>query len=62
MTIEEFARDVAAMRRYQKKYFASRHSADLNIARDWERRVDADLKQILEPPALGLFDQEKPTC
>ncbi len=56
MTIEELARIVRSMRNAQSVYFRHKGAQDLNNARDWERRVDLAVKEILSPPAPRLFD------
>jgi phosphoribosylformimino-5-aminoimidazole carboxamide ribonucleotide (ProFAR) isomerase len=43
-----FIRAVWLMRKYQRAYFASRHDADLNAAKAYERSVDKQLAQIVE--------------
>lgn len=41
----------------QKRYFSARQQSDLRIAKDLERRVDAEVAEILsEPPEPTLFE------
>lgn len=37
-------------------FFCERNN--LNVCRDWKRRVDAAVKDVLNPPVKGLFDGE----
>lgn len=45
--LEELAQLVTAMRVAQNEYFRTRSSIALNVARDYERRVDDVLGKIL---------------
>ena len=57
---------VVAMRRAQKNYFKFRNQTDLRIARDYERRVDAELENnplaTLSPVQQSSFSfgEDKP--
>ncbi len=53
MTIEELAREVKAMRQKQQEYFRTRDTTTLKECKDRERRVDAAVKEVLQP------DQQK---
>lgn len=56
MTPEEtlaFVRLVSGMRYYQNAYFKHRGDGDLAASKDHERRVDARVREILNPqPSL----------
>lgn len=58
MTIEELARLVKSMRDTQKAYFRERTPTKLRESKDAEWRIDATVKEILDPPQPGLFDGE----
>lgn len=53
MNLEDFRRLVATMRAFQKAYFQHRLPGDLAKSKEFERRVDAELRSEREP---GLFD------
>jgi len=50
-----------AVRAAQKKYFSTRAQEDLRVARDYERRLDAELQRTprdpppVQQPVLNLF-------
>lgn len=52
MIEKDFREAVRAMRKYQKAYFANRRHEDLVLSKDWERRVDWELKQKAQTPDL----------
>lgn len=58
MELKDFAALVRSMRRKQDEYFKTRSGTALNMARDYERRVDRAADEILDPPTAGLFDAE----
>lgn len=45
MNETEFEKTVREMRRWQKAYFRSRSPGDLRYAKDYERRIDAELER-----------------
>lgn len=55
MTIEELARLGRDMRAKQKDYFRTRDQGTLRESKDMERRFDAAVKSVLDPPNPGLF-------
>lgn len=55
----ELALMVKRMRDCQKEYFRTRQGNLLAICRDWEKRIDKAVEEILNPPSPGLFDQEQ---
>lgn len=58
MSLAEFAELVKKMREWQKRFFGGERSADVvRVAKDYERKVDAALKTILNPPPPPLFDE-----
>lgn len=61
--IFDLATLVAEMRKSQKRYFKTRYRADLLVSRDWERRVDEKLMQILRGPGAAAIreDDQKPS-
>ena len=57
MDPREFAELVKKMREWQKRFFAGERSAEVvGVAKDYERKVDAAVKAILNPPPPTLFD------
>lgn len=60
MTIDDFARLVRSMREAQTVSFRTRAANHVVASRDWERRVDAAVREVLEPPQPGLFDRPSP--
>lgn len=52
MTIEELARRVLAMLDAQKRYFASRSSADLEASKALERALRRECQDLLRGPTL----------
>lgn len=57
--IFDLATLVKAMRDSQRRYFRTRSRADLLISKDWERRVDERLVQILRgPDAAGINNDD----
>jgi hypothetical protein len=56
MTTEDLARLVLKCRNALRRYFKDRSPQLLNEARDWERRLDAAVKEVLTPPETTLFN------
>lgn len=56
MNISDLARLVESMRKAQNEYFRQRDNTRLNISKDWERKVDKAVKDVLHPESPGLFD------
>jgi hypothetical protein len=57
ISIQDFARLVASMRRAQKTEKEWPHDpGPAKIARKWENQVDAAAREILAPPDLPLTD------
>src|SRR5436309_3393899 len=60
MDLESLARLVRDMRQHQRDYSRTKSQAELAASKDYERRVDQAVKEVLNPPAPGLFDA--PAC
>ncbi len=56
MDVETLARLVRDMRRHQRDYHRTPNREGLNACQDYERRVDAAVKEVLEPKGPDLFD------
>ena len=54
MNANEFRRLVRQMREAQTAYFKTRDASHLRAAKDYERRVDAELADVKQP---GFFDK-----
>ncbi len=59
MTLEELAKLGRSMRDAQRKYFRDRSPQNLNVSKDWERRLDAAVAEVLDDNGPGLFDEEQ---
>jgi hypothetical protein len=57
MTLIELAQLVKQMRSSQKNYFRTRDHSVLAVCRDWEGRVDQEVKAVLCPPESSLFSE-----
>lgn len=55
-TIEEIARLAIKTLDLQQKFFKSRDQTDLQIAKDYERRLRKACEEALKPPTPNLFD------
>src|SRR5438105_1911749 len=60
MDLETLARLIRDMRQHQVAFFTTKSQAELAASKDYERRVDQAVKDVLHPPAPGLFDA--PAC
>lgn len=58
MTLQELAKLASSVRDAQRRYFRDRSPQNLNMSKDWERRLDAAVQEILEPQNPGLFDEK----
>ncbi len=56
MDVETLARLVRDMRQHQKDYFRTKSGEELTASKDYEKRVDAAVKEVLEPTGPDLFD------
>jgi hypothetical protein len=56
MTESEALKFGRQMRAAQKRYFSMRTPQSLNEARDLERKFDAALAELANPPQPGLYD------
>lgn len=53
----QLAKLVADMRKAQKRFFdGDRSAAQVRICKDYERRVDRAVGEIVNPPTPGLFE------
>lgn len=57
MTLTELAKLAKGMREAQRRYFRDRSPQNLNYSKDWERKLDAAIEEVLHQP--GLYDQIK---
>ena len=53
MSEYEFRQLVASMRAHQKAYFESRTDEELFASKEAERKVDADLERLFNPPLFA---------
>ncbi len=60
MTTEELARLAKQVRDAQKRYFRTRTPSDLRESKDHERRLDAAITAVLDPPTPDLFPEAQP--
>jgi len=60
MNREEFAYLVKACRAAQAEYYRTRQQVPLQVAKDYERRVDEAVKDILFGGSADLFEQKGP--
>ncbi len=60
MTLIELARQVAAMRAAQRKYFRDRGQGDLNESKRLERELDQAVKEILSQRTMFDLMESKP--
>lgn len=56
MNFIEFACLVRAMRHHQRRYFKNRFQADMQLAKDYERRVDEELGSLIRAKPGEMFD------
>lgn len=59
MTVVELARLALETREAQRRYFRERTPEALERSKALEKRLDAAVKEILDPPPPGLFDREE---
>lgn len=55
MTVEDLARLVRDMRKWQRDYFRTKEAKALNASKDYERRVDEAVREVLGDRQPGLF-------
>lgn len=55
MTLQELAKLAKSMRDAQKKYFRDRSPQNLNVSKDWERRLDTAVAEVLDEKGPSLF-------